>query len=230
MYKMTAIIALTISFSAHAHDVWLEQKQDGLALIYGHVDELVELEPEKVRAIRAYGVDGIELSIDSHSGAGEMLVKPEKKAAMVTVEYDNGFWTKIDPTTWENKSKRHYENHLDSSHSYKYNKNLMGWSNQFTQPSGLRMEIVPLENPLAVKAGGRVSLQVLYQGSPLPDTALEVHGIDDTFRTDENGRVEVLLDSKRKFQHIAAYYRYELPGNLDADEMSLTANLVFGAD
>ncbi|ALP54133.1 hypothetical protein Tel_13865 [Candidatus Tenderia electrophaga] len=222
---LTAGIAMTTSIQAH--DVWLEGERGNLRVVYGHVGELQAYDPDKVKAVRAYNDSGKDVDIRAETNDHSMRVKPAGEAGMITVEYDNGYWTKIDATTWENQSKRRFDNYLDASHSLKYNKNLLSWSNEYKQPTGLSFEIVPLENPLAVRAGDKVTLQVYYQGKPLADAGVEVHGFDDSFKTDAQGKVEVPLNAKHDLQHIAAYYRYDVPGHLDADEVSLTANLVF---
>ena len=103
----------------------------------------------------------------------------------------------------------------------------MSWNSGFSKPVGQRFEIVPLESPLHAGKGDTIRLQVLYRGKPLADAALEVHGFDDTFKTNNNGKVKVPINSDSQLQYIAAYHRYQLPGHMDADEVSLTANLVF---
>lgn len=225
---LTLAVIGAIGFnSAQAHDVWLEPKHGDFELVYGHVGELETLEPEKVRVIRAYSANGKELSVDTHSDKDSMKVKPASNPGMITVNYDNGFWTKVGPSSWENNSKRHFPNYFEASHSLKFNKNLMAWSSDFSQPVGQRFEIVPLASPLKADKGDSVKLQVLYKGKPLADAVVEVHGLDDSYKTDEHGQVQVPINGDSKLQYIAAYHRYDLPGHLDADEMSLTANLVF---
>jgi len=213
--------------SVYAHDVWLEYKNGEYELVYGHVDELETLEPEKVRVIRGFSNNGKELDIQTQSGTNSMKVKSKSRPGMITINYDNGFWTKTGPTTWENQSKRNFPEYLDASHSLKFNKNLMAWHDDFKKPTGQRFEIVPLESPLKGKNKDSVKIQVLYDGEPLADAAVEVNGLDDSFKTDKRGQVRVSLNGARSLQYIAAYHRYKLPGHLDADEISLSANLVF---
>ena len=215
--------------SAQAHNVWLEPTPNGtLELVYGHHSELQEYDLGKVRVLRAYGSNGKEQAVKKDASGTRMVISPTNDTAMINVEYDNGFWTKIDGSTWENKSKRHFEKYLDATHSLKYNKNLLRWSDQFKQPSGMLFEVVPLENPLTRRPGDKISVQVFYQGKPLKDAGIEVQGHDENFKTDAQGKVKVPLSTKSNgLQEIAAYYRYETPNHLDANETSLTASLVF---
>ena len=215
--------------NVHAHDIWLETKGDAFNVVYGHPDEMEDYSPSKVKVIRAYGTKGEEIAAKATTDKDQMRVKPAADTSAITVEYDNGYWTKIGPTTWENRSKSEFDQHLESSHSLKYNKNLLGWNKRVAQPMGMKFEIVPLDNPLKKTPDGKINLQVLYKGKPLPNAGLEVHGVDETYKTDANGNIKVALNSKQKFQYIAAYHRLPAPGNLHVDEISLTANLVFNA-
>lgn len=222
-----AVIGMIGYNNAVAHDVWLEHNHSDFDLVYGHVGELETLEPEKVRVIRAYSANGREIAISTHSDKASMKVKPVSKPGMITIDYDNGFWTRVDATNWENRSKRHFPGYKDASHSIKFNKNLMAWNNSFSQPVGQWFEIVPLASPLSAGKGDDIKLQVLHNGEPLADAAVEVHGFDDSFKTDKHGKVNVPVNADSQLQYIAVYYRYEAPGHMDADEISLSANLVF---
>lgn len=233
MYKLNVLL-LAASFTwiapLHAHNVWLEpSKQGALELVYGHAsEELQEYDPAKIRVVRAYAADGSEQSVSADASSGRMVIKPVADTAMVNVEFDNGFWTQIAAATWENRSKRHFDKYLDASHSLKYSKNLLRWHDQFKRPAGMTLEVVPLENPLKARPGDKITIQVFYQGKPLPGAGVEVLGSDETFKTDTHGKAQVALNANAGgLQEIAAYYRYEVSGHLDANEIAHAANLVF---
>ena len=194
----------------------------------GHVTELETLEPEKVRVIRGYSADGQEMEISTTSGEASMLIKPASNPGMITIDYDNGFWSKIGPSEWENRSKRHFPNYFEASHSLKFNKNILAWHESFSDPVGQRLEITPMESPVKAAAkNNRVPLLVLHEGEPLADAVVEVHGFDGSFKTNGQGYVSVPVNKDSSLQYIAVYHRYKMPGHLDADVISLTANLVF---
>ncbi len=229
-YLIAAALGLSANI-AQAHDVWLATDQAGpsdaaLPLVYGHMGEPETYDPAKVKQISAYDLKGKSINTETKVSDNRMTVKPRQAAAMITIEYDNGYWTKIDADTWENQSKSHFKKYDSASHSLKYNKNLLGWNEQFKQPVGLSMEIVPLSNPLTAKAGDILPVQVLYNGKPLAEAVIEVHGDDNTYKTDQHGRASLPLAAVDK-HYIAAYHRYALDNHPDADEKSVTANLVF---
>ena len=222
-----AIIGMIGFNNAIAHDVWLEHKNSDYELVYGHVGELETLEPEKVRVIRGYSACGQEMAISTTSSEESMQVKPASNPGMITVDYDNGFWSKIGPSEWENRSKRHYPDYFEASHSLKFNKNIMAWHDSFSNPVGQRLEITPMESTVKASKDNQIPLLVLHQGEPLAGAVVEVHGFDDSFKTNGQGYVSVPVNKDNSLQYIAAYHRYKMPGHLDADEISLTANLVF---
>lgn len=74
-------------------------------------------------------------------------------------------------------------------------------SDVFTKPLGHALEIVPLKNPLQLKKGARLPLQVLYQGEPLADAQVSIYQANvkeplSTRRTDAKGTVQLRLKGK----------------------------------
>ncbi len=74
-------------------------------------------------------------------------------------------------------------------------------SDLFTKPLGHALEIVPLKNPLRLKKGAPLPLQVLYQGEPLADAQVSIYQANvkeplSTRRTDVKGTVQLALKGK----------------------------------
>ncbi|HLA94373.1 MAG TPA: DUF4198 domain-containing protein [Pyrinomonadaceae bacterium] len=72
----------------------------------------------------------------------------------------------------------------------------------FAKRIGLKLEIVPLENPYSKKAGEELSFQVLFQGKPLKDKTIFADNRDgeaiskQKLKTDAQGKTTVKLDRK----------------------------------
>ena len=213
--------------TANAHDVWLERDVQSYTLVYGHVGEPESSEPDKVKAVRKFFRSGKFLSEMPERVDDRVVLTPASDVTMITVEYDNGYWTRTEGIEWENQSKRHFEKFQESSHSVKFNKNMLIWTDQMREPVGMMFEMVPKANPWALNGDQRLSLQVLLRGRPLQDAVVEVHGDDGAYKTDSNGYVTVPINGGHAMQHIAAYHRAPLSEDPDADELSLSANLVF---
>ena len=213
--------------TANAHNVWLERDEQSYTLVYGHVGESESSEPDKVKAMRTFFLSGKFLSETPERVDGHVVLTPASDVTMITVEYDNGYWTRTEGIEWENRSKRDFEKFLESSHSVKFNKNVLAWTDRAREPAGMMFEVVPMENPWTLNADQRLNLQVLLRGQPLQDAAVEVHGDDSAYKTDRNGYVTVAINGEHAMQHITAYHRTLLNDDPDADELSLSANLVF---
>ena len=220
-------LAMGMFSTADAHDVWLERGDRMYTLVYGHVGEPEPCESDKVKSIRAFFRSGKFLSQSPERVNGNVVLTPASDVTMVAIEYDNGYWSRTEGIEWENQSKRYFENVQESSHSIKFNKNLLAWTDQAKEPVGMMFEVVPMANPLALDAEQRLNLQVLLRGRPLADAVVEVHGDDAVYKTDRNGYVTVSVHGDNALQHIAAYHRTPLSDDPDADELSLSANLVF---
>lgn len=62
---------------------------------------------------------------------------------------------------------------------------------------GMKLEIMPLENPYSKKVGDKVKFQILFDGKPLADRTVFADNRNSTtqkMKTDKNGKVTVKLD------------------------------------
>lgn len=72
----------------------------------------------------------------------------------------------------------------------------------FKKRTGMRLEIVPLENPYSKKAGDSLKFQIFFDGKPLKDKSVFADNRDgeqiskQKFITDKNGKVSIKLDRK----------------------------------
>ncbi len=72
----------------------------------------------------------------------------------------------------------------------------------FKKIAGMKLEIVPLENPYAKKVGDNLKLQVLFDGKPIADKTVFANNRETTdistqkLKTDKNGKFSVKLDRK----------------------------------
>jgi uncharacterized GH25 family protein len=72
----------------------------------------------------------------------------------------------------------------------------------FAKRIGLKLEIVPLENPYSKKIGDTLSFQVLFQGKPLKDKTIFADNRDgeaiskQKLKTDAHGKATIKLDRK----------------------------------
>ena len=107
---------------------------------------------------------------------------------------------------------------------------------RYRQPLGLRLEIVPLTNPCGLRAGDVLTVQVLFEGRPLPNVWLAAgtegaHGHSYPLRqyTDADGRAIVSLDRPGpwfvRVLHMVASTEFS-----DADWQSWFSTLTFAVE
>jgi uncharacterized GH25 family protein len=105
----------------------------------------------------------------------------------------------------------------------------------YPQPLGHKIEILPTQNPYALKAGGVLTVQVLFEGKPLAST--RVMGTFDTFskehdvyaetsQTDSNGRAQIKI-TKPGIWMICANHMIPAQNDPKADWESFWSNCSF---
>lgn len=229
MKKKTMIFCLAmliISMNAFAHDAWIEKKGGQFIVVYGHADKAETYDAAKVKEVMAYGIDGKLVQVAVEREGYPVIIKPKGKAALITLFFDNGFWSKT-PDGYKNKPKKDVPDAMESLHSIKYSKNILKWSDKFSKPLGMKMEIVPMKNPLSLKTEDVLQIKVFLDGKPVEGASINAGGYHkDDLKTDKNGVADVKIE-KAGFQMITAGIKIPLKDNPNADTLSLSANITF---
>lgn len=221
-----AVLSLAIcSTPVFAHDVWFEPDGKNLRLVYGHPGELEPYDPGKTKAVVAIGKDGKQRKVSPHIHDQTVSVQSSADATLITVDFDNGFWTETTDEQHLNKSKKDVPNAKSASHSKKFHKLVVSWSDAAAKPVGADFEIVPLANPLSLKPGDELPVQVLYKSKPLAGAEVEIMGSMDLFETDAQGKTTLPI-TEAGFQYIQVSHQEKL-NSPDADVLSLSTNLTF---
>jgi nickel transport protein len=226
-FGMFVIFMLVAAAGVSAHDTWVAQEGDGLVVLRGHDGKGGDLyKPENVKEAKAFDAGGKEQPITIKAAENKALLPTDKAPALVGIVYYSGNWVKT-PEGWKNVSKREAKEVLESSRGTTYSKNLFQWHDAFAKSLGAKMEIIPLKNPLALKVGDTLPVQVLYGGKPLTNVGLkgEGHGQAE-MTTDAQGQAAITL-RRDGLYIISANLKTPLPNDPDADALSETANLTF---
>jgi uncharacterized GH25 family protein len=226
--SITTFMFATAALPVMAHDAWIVPNGDGSSyeLVYGHPGELESYDPSKVEGISAVDKNGKRQSVTASVQNGKVEIKPGPDVAMIAIDYDNGFWTEGPDKKHINKPKWEISDAKSSSHSVKFNKNILAWNSSLSKPIGAEFEIVPMTNPLKLKAGDKLPVQVIYQSKPLAGADVQVMGNKEVYTTDKEGKVSIPLQ-KTDYQYLAVSHKEDTVGNPNADVLSLSANLVF---
>jgi nickel transport protein len=163
-----------------AHVIWFgTQTEEGYELLFGHPEEGPEpYDPSKFRSATAYDqnkqIIPIEVAIDD-----SVSVIPQGDVAALTALYDNGFWLRNPEDTASrqiSQAEAEAIGYTNVTRFLKSTKALLDWSEDLSTPFGLPLEIMPLENPVALKAGDTLPIQILYEGSLIKDALVEYEG------------------------------------------------------
>lgn len=162
-----------------AHVIWFDTNNGQQELVFGHPELGREpLTVSKFQWANAYdGGRNLVPSINNIQG-DQIFVEPQENFAALTAFYDNGLWRQLPNGDYENLTREEAELiGLEYFTNYvKYTKAIYSWSNAISQPFGLPLEIVPLQNPLALQAGETLPIQVFLNGSLVTNPLVEYLG------------------------------------------------------
>ncbi len=162
--------------AAGAHDLWLScpQAKAGQKLViemgYGHKFPQSEpLDPKLVDELYVIGPQG-KISTSPLAGMKYQSARPLAQGSYLVVGSSKPQWYSLSPDGWVNKPKNQVPEAIRCVRAVKYAKtlvNLGGKPGQVSKPVGQPLEIVPLADPAALKAGDELPVQVLLNGKPL---------------------------------------------------------------
>jgi nickel transport protein len=198
-----------------AKDLWLISKSDHLELNYGYdVPELYN--PAKVTDLKAWDVEGKPVLLQHGMATDLLTLVPNKQAALISVSFDDGYWVQSSSTEWKNVSLEVAHGFRACRHPLNFHKSFYAWSKSWTKPIGLKLEIVPLQDPFKTPLGKSLPVQVFFDGKPLPAAKVwfGVHGDKAlTMTADKNGKIKIPVTPVPE-QFVAASYE---PHTLAAD-------------
>lgn len=192
-----AVFSILLSSSvlgpgADAHDVWITTKQDREGTLSaqvqrGHPGDRKTPDADKLLELNVLDRDQQTISLllgittTSLDGMPVLLTQPISQSSeggivLLSARYDNGYWVKTS-SGYRNTSKRQVAGAEDSLYSMKFAKAVVhigsGASDLYRLVVGHRLELVPLNNPFLLKPGETLSIQVYFDGKPLPGSEIE---------------------------------------------------------
>jgi nickel transport protein len=208
-YAIAYALVLLLAGPAAAHSVWLQPDKDGkLVVENGHPGEASDpYDPSRITNAYAVDTNGNPVAATVIAGDNSASVSTAAPAALVAALFDNKYWAKGKDGKWNNGPKGTVADPTIAGPSYKMPKTYLTTSSVFGKPFGLDLEIIPLADPVSLKAGDKLTVQVLLKGRPLPDADVveDIYVDHDTkprkLKTDKDGKVTVTVP-KRKFAGI----------------------------
>jgi uncharacterized GH25 family protein len=220
--------SILIPALASAHDIWIVPKTTGKAyeMVFGHPGALEPYDPVRIEELIATDTSGNPQDIHTVVHDSKVEIQAITNTALVSLVYDNGFSTLGPDRKSSTNPKWKIPKYKVSSQMKMINKNLLIWNEALTRPIGLKLEIIPLADPLNLKPGETFPIQVIYKSKPLPKADVEVMGDMNLYTTDALGKVKVPIQ-KTDFQYIYVSYIEPAKSNPNVDEVELSSNLIF---
>ena len=172
---------------ALAHAVWFDYKDGEYELLFGHPESGPEtFDVSKFESATAYDQNKQIVPVEINSQDG-VSIDSQGDIAALTAFYDNGYWLQKSEDDYENISQEQAEaiEYEDVTRYLKSTKGVFEWSEPVSQPFGLPLEIMPLQNPFEVTVGEALPIQVLYEGNLIKDALVEYLG--ETVNVNEQG-------------------------------------------
>lgn len=227
MQKIALLLATALVMSvstSSAHDYWIEKKGDGYAAVYGHGDTRLDYDPASLKKVTVYNAAGKTVDFKKEVQSKAIIIRPAGSACLIVADLESGYWSK---TVYglKNLPKRKSTRPIESFKAYHYSKSIVANGEAAVKPmEGLKLDIIPMKNPLELKAGDTLQLKVLFEGKPLAGTTLEGDH-QKSGVTDKEGLVKVPLKKGR--QIFTAERRDPLKNDPDADFIETTTTLTF---
>lgn len=224
MKPLIILLGTGLAGIALAHDAWIEPREGGYQVVFGHDGKLEPAASAKVRALGAVDAKGIPLAVKAAPGDSPR-VTVAGAPAILTILYDNGYWSKTTEGS-KNLPKNEVPGALSASHAIKFGKTIVQWGPVATRAQGQALEIVPLDGE-APRTGGQLPVQVLWEGKPLAGAKLNSEYGDKVkdIIADSAGKASLPIAKGRN--GIAVGHKFNLTGDPKADVNSLSAILVF---
>jgi uncharacterized GH25 family protein len=191
-------IATFVSSNASAHGIWLAERSQQLAIIYGvGADDLdmVKRYP-KITQIAAYDVLGQPVKTSLNVTDYLVLVNTDEHPAIVAAALDNGLWSKTPDGEWIAAGRDEVPNATVSERTYKFAVHLRS---ALAEPLGVLpgqdLQIVPDDEILPDRMGSPLKLRVFYKGKPVAGARVMVDFVNDPdgdrIITGDDGRVTI---------------------------------------
>jgi nickel transport protein len=205
--------------SAHAHNLWLAPDTDGSYLVQfgGHQGRLESYAADKLQSVTAYSRHGSQIKVTSQVGANGVKVTPQREAAMLVAEFDNGFFSKAPGAEMLAKPMNANPGALEGVHARKFHKTILRWGHVARMTLGQPFEIRAVDGGHP-HAGEPLKVQVLLAGKPTAGARVSIGEAGPAVTTGADGIAVVIPQAGSN--HLLGALRLPLTGDPRATTLS----------
>jgi nickel transport protein len=184
--------------TASAHGIWTAERWGETGIVYGHGAEDGAYDPAKVKAVRAIDKTGKVVDAKAIAGDKRAVIEAADDAAILLVDFSNGFYSKGADGKWVAKPKDEVSGATEAGDNWKHNVTIRHLHGEAVPALPAQpLQIVPLANPTELAAGDMFKVRVLYDGKPLAGVVITPDYVNASEaslgKTDANGVAEVLI-------------------------------------
>lgn len=188
------ILFLSLSFTANAHDLWLDKDPGGYTLFQGHRHsshagaDVAPYEPSAVKGGTCVESSGATKPL---SPTRTHPVRLAGDCAAIVISFSTGYWTK---TAWETKNapKIGIAGAMKSWLSEDSIKRIDRWFSAASQPIGVGLEITPLSDPFKVAIDDKLTVLITENKKPKAGVPVAYQG-DTRGATGEDGKIAIRI-------------------------------------
>lgn len=223
--------AVLLSYSvANAHGAWVAENAGNPTIIYGHGGDNDDYEPNRITMVNGFDAEHNAVNVERKNTDRNVYLEMPDSVAYLGVVFDNGYWTKDTAGEWHNHPKDEVDNAKSAGRYIKNAISIMSNVDVIEPIEGLDLQVIPQSNPLVLKAGEELTVQVLFHGEPLADAEITgdyvnmSHVVSAT--TDADGKATFAIRNQG-LNVISVSHSEELKDDPKADKVGYASTLAF---
>ena len=228
LVTLTALLASAVVTQVQAHAIWIAERHDNLAIVYGDLSDQ-GYDTKYVENLVAKTADLSSGELTRNDQEDHILFTVGENVAYVSAKFVRGYSTKDQDGKRFNLPKNEVPNAVKSGYYVKYASHIAENLSENPKLQGLKLEILPLENPTKLAAGASLAIQVFFEGKPLAGAKVYGDYVTDhvkTYTTDSEGKVTITVRNNG-LNVIATKYSVELTDDPTKDKLGFYSTLSF---
>lgn len=194
-----SLVFLTMSTGTIAHGVWVSERRGNTEIIVGEGAEDTSYKASMVTSVKAFDYEYNTKAVEVIDMSDHVNLKYDKgEVSLFTINFDFGYWSHTTNGGWVNKSMDQVPGSSVGTQALKYGVVYLKRTIEPKAIDTLDLQLVPNVNPLTLKKGDDLSLQLLYKGKPMPKTKVILDVINDlsnVVKTDGDGWVTIKVQN-----------------------------------
>lgn len=190
------LLATSYFNTASAHGVWIGERLDQKQLILGEGPGDNAYKPSSVQSMQGYTDTFQKTAVKFIDEKNHVTVIPSKDTAVISVNFDYGYWTKDSTGTVQNAPMNQVPGATKGTHAIKYNVTYLHSVKEVKPVPDIPLQIIPQVDPTTLHKGDTLPILVMKDGKPLVNADVIPDVINDLtkiIKTDGDGRATLTV-------------------------------------